>query len=362
VIGGVNNALCWEREIKMTNKNIQSELSKRVNKVLDNLPKQRLKDVAQRRFGLKDGQRETLEAIGQSYGITRERVRQIESDALKILRASHNLAVLKPVFDYLNKIFEKHNHLVAEQRLFDYIIGHPDPHPLRSATVIVLTLGKPYKYYSESEKFHPHWVTKENARKKVEKVVDYLIKHLDEKSETHQPETILNHLSSKFNNLSKNTAINALDVSRYIDNNVFGEVGLTHWPEINPRGMRDKAYLVLKKEGTPHHFTDITELINKANFSSQKAYPQTVHNELIKDERFVLIGRGIYALVEWGYRPGTVRDVIKQILTERGRPLPKKEIISAVLDQRKVKPSTVTINLQNNPEFEQLEDRRYRLK
>lgn len=346
----------------MANKSIQSELSKRVSKILDNLPKERLKNITRRRFGLDNGQRETLEAIGQSYGITRERVRQIESDALKILRASHNLAVLKPIFEYLDKIFEQHDHLISEERLLNYLLGHSDPHPLRSATVMILTLGKPYRYYSESDKFYPHWTTRETTRKPVEKLVDYLIKHLNEQNEVRKPDDILNHLSSKFTNLSKNTALNALDISKHVDKNIFGEVGLTHWPEINPRGMRDKAYLVLKKEGSPHHFTDITELINKANFSSQKAYPQTVHNELIKDQRFILIGRGIYALAEWGYKPGIVKDVIKQILAEKKQPLSRKEIVSAVLGQRKVKPGTVIINLQNNPEFEQSEDGRYRLK
>ncbi len=346
----------------MTNRNIQSELSKRVNKVLDNLPKERLKDVARRRFGLDNGQRETLEAIGQSYGITRERVRQIESDALKLLSTSHNLAVLKPVFEYFNKIFEKHNHLISEQRLLNYIIDHAKPHPLHSATIMVLTLGKPYRYYPEGDKLHPHWITKENARKTVDKLVNYLIEYLNTRNEVYNPDHLLNHLSSRFANLPKNVALNALDVSKHIDENVFGEVGLTDWPEINPRGMRDKAYLVLKKEGSPYHFTDITKLINKANFSSQKAYPQTVHNELIKDQRFVLIGRGIYALTEWGYKPGIVKDVIKQILAENKLPLSRKEIVSAVLEQRKVKPSTVIINLQNSPEFEKLEDGRYRLK
>src|SRR3990167_4119778 len=38
----------------------------------------RNKDIISRRFGLKNGRKETLESIGKSYGITRERVRQIE--------------------------------------------------------------------------------------------------------------------------------------------------------------------------------------------------------------------------------------------------------------------------------------------
>ncbi len=46
---------------------------------------ERSRDVMLRRFGIKTGDVETLESIGKEYGITRERVRQIESQAKKML-------------------------------------------------------------------------------------------------------------------------------------------------------------------------------------------------------------------------------------------------------------------------------------
>ena len=42
--------------------------------------------------------------------------------------------------------------------------------------------------------------------------------------------------------------------------NVFDEVGLISWAEVKPKGVRDKAYLVLKKENKPKHFTEIAKL------------------------------------------------------------------------------------------------------
>ena len=79
--------------------------------------------------------------------------------------------------------------------------------------------------------------------------------------------------------------------------------------------------------------------------------PQTVHNELIKDPRFVLVGRGLYALKEWGYEEGQVKDVILKILKEARKPLPKEEILAGVLKQRMVKENTVLLNLNNKKYF-----------
>jgi RNA polymerase primary sigma factor len=54
--------------------------------------------VLKLRFGLEDGRVYTLEEIGQTMGVTRERIRQIEEMALKKLRHSHDVAELR---DYL---------------------------------------------------------------------------------------------------------------------------------------------------------------------------------------------------------------------------------------------------------------------
>jgi RNA polymerase primary sigma factor len=53
--------------------------------ILDSLS-ERERAVLEMRFGLKDGEGHTLEEVGQKFGVTRERVRQIESKALRKLR------------------------------------------------------------------------------------------------------------------------------------------------------------------------------------------------------------------------------------------------------------------------------------
>lgn len=89
-----------------------------------------------------------------------------------------------------------------------------------------------------------------------------------------------------------------------------------------------------------------------ADQKAKNVLPQTVHNELIKDARFVLVGRGTYALSEWGYKPGTVKDVMVQVLRENGNSMDKEEIIKKTLDQRQVKESTILLNLQDRNHFE----------
>ncbi len=345
----------------MTNHNIKSEVLYRVEKLLDVLYKKRLRDVIERRFGLKNGNKETLEAIGQNYNITRERVRQIEVDALNILNEKENLEILKPIFEYLDKLFEEHYRLIGEEKLLSTLTRENYPHSSRSAILLVLFLGESYERFPESEKFHSHWTNKKDAGQAVEKIVNYLTQYLAEKNQPHLHSDLLGLILKKYKSIGENLVLNALDISKEIDKNVFDELGLSYWPDINPKGVRDKAYLALKKQGEPEHFTEITNLINQAGFTDRKAFSQTVHNELIKDKRFVLVGRGIYALAEWGYRPGIVKEIIAEVLTSSKKPLTKDEVIMAVLNQRKVKPNTITINLQNHPEFKKLEDGKYSL-
>jgi predicted Zn-ribbon and HTH transcriptional regulator len=136
---------------------------------------------------------------------------------------------------------------------------------------------------------------------------------------------------------------------------------LCEWPEISPKTVRDKIYLLLKKKQEPLHFESIAKHINDVGFDGQKALAPTVHNELIKDDRFVLVGRGMYGLKEHGYEPGIAREVIAKVLLEKG-PLTAKDVVMHVTKQRFFKPNTIVINLQNKELFEHLPDGRYQVR
>lgn len=154
----------------------------------------------------------------------------------------------------------------------------------------------------------------------------------------------------------------ALAASKNIAKTAFGDWGLIGWAETSPRGVGDKAFAVLRRNNAPAHFRDITTMINAANFDHKKANPQTVHNELIKDGRFVLVGRGLYGLKEWGYVAGTVADVLESILKKSTRPMKKQELVEEVLKQRMVKKNTILLSLQNTARFERTDKDLYTLR
>ncbi|NDE68292.1 hypothetical protein EB052_01660, partial [bacterium] len=149
-----------------------------------------------------------------------------------------------------------------------------------------------------------------------------------------------------------------LKLSKRIGKNAIGEWGVAHSPNIKTKGMRDYAFLVIRKHGSPIHFREVAKQIGVV--FKKKAHVATTHNELIKDPRFVLVGRGLYALSEWGYMSGVVKDVIKKILEKHGA-LTKEEIIDKVLKERYVKENTIMVNLQNQKHFRKDKDNKYNI-
>lgn len=310
--------------------------------LLKDLPK-RTKEVLEQRFGLKTGERKTLQAIGDSYGITRERVRQIEKDGFS--RIKPKIEKYKQVFQYFSNYLSNFGGLRKEDELLDSLGGRK----FRNHIYFLLTLGEEFERFPENKEFYSLWAVGSSSLNFAKKILSFLYREF---KKINQPLT-LNEVKEKLNSnsnrsLSPQALQSFLEVSKKIQPGIKGKFGLKHWPEINPGGVKDRAYLIFKEEKRPLHFTEVTELINNSKsrkISQPKALVQTVHNELIKDPRFVLVGRGLYALKEWGYAPGTVEDIISLILKEEKKALAKEEIIKKVLKQRMVKVNTILINL-----------------
>jgi len=164
----------------------------------------------------------------------------------------------------------------------------------------------------------------------------------------------------KTHNLNDSIAVNYVSISKKFGVNPYGDFGLMKWEEINPKTAKSRTYLILKKHKTSLHFREIAKKINEMKLSNRKTLFQTVHNELIKDPRFVLVGRGMYGLAERGAMPGTAKEVIARILKNKG-PLPKEEVINLVKQERMLKENTILLNLQNKRHFKKLSDGRYHI-
>lgn len=331
-----------------------------VIKVIDIIPNERVRNVVGERFGLWDGQAKTLQAIGDKYGITRERVRQIEDAGFKLLNQEKALAELKPIMDKLEEYLREYGNLRREDKIpFDakeekyFTLDSKSEKFLEPALQFCLTLGNPFDRLPENENFYPVWALDKKAILNAQKFVGTLIKHLEKKGEIITKEELLKAV--QVHNLNEKAAMSYVDATKHIEQNKFGEWGLANWSEIKPRGVKDKAYMIFKKAGKPLHFSEVAKNIS-GYFTPVNT--QTVHNELIKDSRFVLVGRGLYALKDWGYEGGTVRDLINKILKEKG-PQTKDEILKQVLKARLVKANTVLVNLQNKRFFKKSADSQY---
>ena len=220
-----------------------------------------------------------------------------------------------------------------------------------------------YTYVAKSKTFYPHWKHEASLYPHMEDIVLHTMEILDEAKKPLSIEDIMTALATRLETelVSKDFVVSALTASKFVDRTVFNQWGLAQWAETSPRGVADKAFAVLRHKGKPAHFREITSLINEIGFDAKKANPQTVHNELIKDSRFVLVGRGLYALTEWGYMTGTVGDVLETILREEKTPLTKEELIEKVSAQRLVKKNTILLSLQNTKRFTKDEHQRYSL-
>ena len=329
----------------------------------------RNKDVISRRFGLKTGKKETLESIGQSYKITRERVRQIEEVSLKQIRQglSGGLAAkIKPFVDLADNILEQAGGVAREDHLFNKFSGIAKDNPANAALVFFLSLNGTFKRFAETDDTHTYWALSGQHAESFSKSLSTFLNALDAQGAPIAESAVVDFYKKSGASLKEVTpavVVSYISVSKNIAKNNFGQMGLTSWADIKPRGVRDKAFLVLKRDGKPKHFRDITQLINASGFGDgRKANVQTVHNELIKDKRFVLVGRGLYGLSEWGYKAGTVKDVIVELLRSAGQPMHKKEIVTQVLSHRMVKENTILLNLQDPKTFNRKGDGVYALK
>jgi len=338
----------------MTSKDIQKTVTSLVK---DIAPRNR--DIISRRFGLKNGKKETLESIGQSYRITRERVRQIEEFSLKQLsKLSNNNEDVAGYISWARNLVDSKGGVVKEKDLFNAFSGQDSDSSANASLLFILSVAGGLARSPESDEFYAFWSTDEQKLNSFKASSVAFIKALEKNGEVVPFSELASFAEKNF----VDNVETCLSVSRTINQNIFGQVGLISWPDVRPRGVKDKAYLVLKRENSPKHFGDIARLINNASFSNKKANVQTVHNELIKDSRFVLVGRGMYALSEWGYSTGTVKDVLVDILKKHQKPLPKASLVAKVMDARMVKENTILLNLQDSKTFSKKEDGTYILR
>ncbi|NCN07354.1 hypothetical protein GW933_01535 [Candidatus Falkowbacteria bacterium] len=339
------------------------------------------KDVVKRRFGLEADSKQTLEEIGKHYGITRERVRQIENLSIKKLKELQELKdEILTAERVTAQLLEQYGGVMEEEFFLENILNYLDTRDGSENALLFLAdhiFSDNINKVKQDKEFNHLWRMDSVDTNTLKEVIGEMVALI----ENHNKPIKLKDLLDNFKNseyysknrekfLSATTFLEAteedidkvlesyLRVSRRVKSNLFDEWGLISWGTVQPKKINDKIYIVLKKSGQPLHFVDIAKAINETRFDEKIAYPPTVHNELILDNKYVLVGRGIYALKEWGYEPGNVANVVEQYLKDNG-PKTKDEIINYVLSKRNVKKSTVYLSLMNNDNIQKNDSGKY---
>ena len=327
-------------------------------------------DILRRRYGLNERKEETLEQIGRAYNVTRERIRQIENSALqKIKKSKEFLNLIQKVDSIITNILHQHGGIMESDFFFSKLLtftSHSDSNENAVNFIMSRLLNNKFKKQA-GDNLRESWELKSHRNDLLIKSVELFFNILNEKSKPISQEEIINNFKKTdfFKNeedFFTDDVINSyLRISEKISINPFGDFGLSSWGSINPKRINDKIFLVIKKHGEPLHFTKIAEMINKAGFDKKKAYPPTVHNELILNNEYVLVGRGIYALKEWGYKSGVVADVIIEVIKNSENSPSRQKIIDEVLKKRMVKKNTILLALTDKDKFKKNQDGGYYL-
>ena len=334
-------------------------LEKAIHSSLSIIEEDREREIITRRFGL-SGRRETLEQIGETLSITRERVRQLEKAVLihlQIVAEDGEIPELASAEKLLVRNLTETGRVSRLNDLADKVYGRTATPTERSGIYFIAHFSKNLTVVEENDNYHvaigiAEYGDSSKIRERVDEIVTIIRRH-------RKPMTI-DELDERLNYEHPDHIKAIASISKQLA--TLNEMwGLTKWPEVNPKNIRDKIYVILETKKQPMHFSEIAKEIKESNFRRKNVTVQAIHNELIKDPRFILIGRGIYALSTWGYKKGTISDIIRSNLEKAGKPLTREEIVKRVLRARKVKETTVLLNLQNKKLFKKVGKNSYEL-
>ena len=334
-------------------------LKKAIQGSLKIIEQDREKEIISRRFGL-TGNKETLEQIGEMLSITRERVRQLEKAILIRLQISaedNKIPELAGAEKLLIRNLTEMGRVAKIADLADKVYGKNTTASERTGIYFIATFSKNLSVVEENDKYNSAVGIAEYGESKViRERVDEIVKIIKE----NKAPMSLDELDSKLNYEHPDHIKAVASISKLLST-LNGLWGLSKWPSVNPKNIRDKIFVVLESKKEPMHFSEIAKEIKDSNFKRKNVTIQAIHNELIKDSRFILIGRGIYALSSWGYKKGTISDIIKLTLEKASKPLTREEIVKQVLEVRKVKETTILLNLQNKKLFKKVDKNSYTL-
>ncbi|MGE4554759.1 MAG: sigma factor-like helix-turn-helix DNA-binding protein [Candidatus Paceibacterota bacterium] len=344
---------------------------KKLESLLSVLPQRNI-EILKKRFGLNNQSPQTLEEIGKNYKITRERIRQIINASLNNLKKTNFLENFKEFYEKAEEILKEHGGYLEKENFINLLLENKEFKGLTSnEAFFLLTLNDKFLFEGENQLVNSYFYLSTLKKKEILKRIQLLEQLFKKEKKPLNLDEVYVLAKNKIDkNILRKELFSLATISKKILMNPFGEVGLKNWREINPVGSNDRAYVLLGHLNRPLHFKELAKMLEnykdypfppklESRFWKKRVCVQTVHNELIKDKRFVLVGRGIYALEKWGYQKNNIKEIIKHILFFAQKPLDLDTILEEVKKRKIAKERTILLNLSDKKTFKKFPDNTY---
>lgn len=329
---------------------------------------QRDLNIFEERMGLISGQRKTLEEIGQEFGITRERVRQITSRFLKHLSHPIRRKQLTPFGFYLKKLLQRRGGIMTLEEISRSGYSTVDFECFSPLPVIELILhchgmfsALEYDYESgrgSSDIGSVTWHLREIEPEAISVTRKLAVTFVDKDPCKYSFEELVAIVSAESDVPIEITraSLRTYELIEQDSDGLMVRTGKTKYLTVSAM-----ALIVLREIGVPSHFTVIAEKINN-RFPERNLKSRDVHSRL-GSPLFRWVDRGTYGLAEWGLpeiRPkenyAAAKKAIRMVLQDIGRPATIREIdeyfdVMKAQDQSFMLLSRTSVILNSNPQL-----------
>lgn len=351
----------------MTTEQIVKQLPGIIKEILLQGDEHRNWQIIERRFGLNRKQRLTLEEIGQAFGLTRERVRQIEHKVLIELRSvlvqgqyvGRNYHVHPEIDAVIRNLFDtiatQVTDPVPETRLFALAeqVWKIDTKVIEPLLLLFFSIAQMERIEFANRDLAPIWETTQSGQRELIVKVVSQIDHLltDTTGQAMDEFDLLRHINKE---LPKTKKITLLQLRRFLElcNTVEQrEDGLYQGQFRYLKQRGHQAERLLLEAGTPLDPAEMTREINSRTvpFGAKKLDARNLGNQIVTDDRFVAIGRsGLWALKSWEHiDTASIVDLMERFLIERNKPVNIDEIYEYISSRRPVTRGSISIYLSS---------------
>lgn len=336
-------------------------VNKLISHLIERCGNDRAKELIKRRYGLMNGERQTLEEIGESYRVTRERIRQIQEKSLKRMRHPAT-TVKKPLTGLIEDIILRNGGIISADEadvevpkalggviedgssLLDLLcdlgwiqtcrIGDIPIYSLKLDGVSLLKLTERIILL----------IKKEDLGLDVDSIIRKNSMFRKIKDERFNPTHFVLRYCRTDPRLEE-ISVNSEVIFRHYTS---GHFATKSWVALMRR--------VLEEQQMPLHFTEITDKVNDLLSGSERQLDvRRAHSILIEDKAFAHSGvNGTYGLTSWGLRKELIPELIEECLKKAGFPLHWKQIFNYVSKYKNTRSANITSCLENNRSFKRV--------